>query len=221
MSSASAVRTCASTAWRGRAATSCFGRTIQVWNAWHQTDAFRDGKPWLLRFFDRVRFFPVSHEELTDWRRDFPLGRRSIRIEEDVFRLSDYRAFLAENAGSIAAFQARREAAFAEERAEWERNGEFDRVAALTEESVGGDASVEIDLPAGCDLVEAPFGGSLWKLLATEGTSVAAGETIAIIEAMKMEAPVTSPIGGIVRRVYVQERQSIAPGGAMIAVEPA
>ena len=37
-----------------------FGRTIQVWNTYRQTDAFTDGKPWLLRFFDQIRFFPVS-----------------------------------------------------------------------------------------------------------------------------------------------------------------
>ena len=198
-----------------------FGRTIQVWNSWRRTDAFRDGKPWLLRFFDRVRFFPVSHEELTEWRRDFPLGRRSIRIDEEVFRLADYRALMANNAESIAVFQARRQAAFDAERAEWERNGEFDRVAALTEDAGQREAAAAIDVPGGSELVEAPFGGSIWKLLASEGARVAAGEPIAIIEAMKMESQVTSPISGIVRRVYVQEKQAIAPGGAMLAIEPA
>jgi len=198
-----------------------FGRTIQVWNAWRQTDAFRDGKPWLLRFFDRVRFFPVSHDELTEWRRDFPLGRRAIRIEEEVFRLSDYRAFLAENAESIAAFQTRRQAAFAEERDRWERDGEFDRVAALTEEADAAAATSDIDLPQGCELVEAPFGGSLWKLLVEEGATVEAGQTIAVIEAMKMESAVASPAAGTVRRVYVKEKQSLVPGGAMLALEPA
>ncbi len=198
-----------------------FGRTIQVWNAWRQTDAFRDGKPWLLRFFDRIRFFPVSHDELSEWRRDFPLGRRAIRIEEELFRLSEYRAFLAENDASIAAFQMTRQAAFDEERADWERNGEFDRVAALTDEAGGGAAEAEIDLPDGCELVEAPLGGSLWKLLVGEGAQVTAGDTIGIIEAMKMESPVTSPVSGIVRRVYVTERQPMAPGGAMLAVEVA
>src|SRR5215469_7177685 len=44
-----------------------FGRTIQVWNSYRQ-----DAQPWLLRFFDQIRFFPVTHSELTEWRRDFP-----------------------------------------------------------------------------------------------------------------------------------------------------
>jgi urea carboxylase len=198
-----------------------FGRTIQVWNTWQQTDAFTEGKPWLLRFFDRIRFFPVSHEELTEWRRDFPLGRRSIRVEEKTFRLSEYRAFMANNADGIAAFESQRNAAFAAERSEWERNGEFDRVAALIQDADSDAIAAAIDLPDGSELVEAPFGGSIWKLIAAEGMRVEIGDVIAVIEAMKMECQVTSPTAGIVRRVYVSERQPIGPGAAMLAIEPA
>ncbi len=54
-----------------------FGRTIQVWNTHGRSPSFADGKPWLLRFFDQIRFFPVSHDELAEWRRDFPFGRRA------------------------------------------------------------------------------------------------------------------------------------------------
>ena len=198
-----------------------FGRTIQVWNTWRQTDAFVDGKPWLLRFFDRVRFFPVDHDELTAWRRDFPLGRRAIRVEQEVFRLADYRAFLAEHADSIASFQATRQTAFDAERAAWERDGEFDRVAALSAAGSTAAAAAPIDLPPGSELVEAPFGGSLWKLLTHEGAKVQAGAAIAVIEAMKMESEVVSPLTGTVRRVYVKERQLLGAGSAMLAIEPA
>ncbi|MCC6826896.1 MAG: urea carboxylase [Novosphingobium sp.] len=198
-----------------------FGRTIQVWNSWRQTSAFGEGKPWLLRFFDRIRFFPVSHEELTEWRRDFPLGRRDIRIDEGVFRLSEYRAFLAGNAGSIDAFQQQRQAAFDAERADWQARGEFDRLAELASEDDSAAAPAEIDLPAGCELVEAPFGGVVWKLEIAEGDTVVPGQTVAILEAMKMESPVPSPLGGVVRRVYVAERQPVSPGAAMFALEPA
>ncbi|TVV76810.1 urea carboxylase [Sphingomonas solaris] len=194
-----------------------FGRTIQVWNTHRQTDAFVDGKPWLLRFFDQIRFFPVSHDELTEWRRDFPLGRRSIEIEETEFRLADYRAFLDENAGSITAFETQRNAAFAAERADWEARGEFDRVASLVEE-VGGAAADEVALPDGAEMVEAPFGGSVWKLMKAVGDTVAAGETIAVMEAMKMEFPVTSPAAGTVAALYVTERQAVSPGAPMLAL---
>jgi urea carboxylase len=196
-----------------------FGRTIQVWNSWQQTQAFRDGKPWLLRFFDRIRFFPVSHEELTEWRRDFPLGRREIEIEESTFRLSDYREFLRENADSIAAFQQQREAAFAVERADWEARGEFSRIAELESEADDASEAVDIEVPDGCELIEAPFGGILWKLDIAEGAEIASGDTVAIIEAMKMESPVHSPVGGTIRKLYVNERQSVTPGAPLFAVE--
>ncbi len=194
-----------------------FGRSIQVWNTYRKTAAFAEGKPWLLRFFDQIRFFPVSHDELTEWRRDFPLGRRTIEIEETQFRLADYRAFLAENAASIAEFEATRGAAFAAERAEWERLGEFDRVASLIEETDDGPADA-IALPEGAELVEAPFGGSVWKLLKVPGDTVTAGETIAVLEAMKTEFPVESPAAGTVTALFVTERQAVSAGTPILAL---
>ncbi|MAC58027.1 MAG: urea carboxylase [Novosphingobium sp.] len=193
-----------------------FGRTIQVWNTYRQTDAFIEGKPWLLRFFDQIRFYPVSADELTEWRREFPNGRRSIKIEPSEFRLADYRAFVAENAESIAEFEARRQEAFDEERAEWQRRGEFDRI---TEPEVVEDAQAgAIDLPDGADLIEAPYGGVVSKLLVAAGDEVNAGDRIAVIEAMKMEAPVESPGSGTVAALYMQEGKSLQPGAPMLAL---
>jgi urea carboxylase len=194
-----------------------FGRTIQVWNTHRQTDAFTGGKPWLLRFFDQIRFFPVSHDELTQWRRDFPLGRRSIRIEETEFRLADYRAFLADNAGSIDAFQQQRQAAFDAERADWARRGEFDRVAELTGSGESLVPEAALVLPEGTECVEAPFGGVIWKMLAAPGDRVGPTTSLAIIEAMKMEFPVEAPGAGTIEAVYVTERQPIQPGAPMFA----
>jgi hypothetical protein len=72
--SASAGPICASTGMEGPGGYQLFGRTIQVWNTHRETDAFEAGKPWLLRFFDQIRFFKVSAEELADWRRISPAG---------------------------------------------------------------------------------------------------------------------------------------------------
>ncbi|TAD80050.1 MAG: carboxyltransferase domain-containing protein, partial [Sphingomonadales bacterium] len=198
-----------------------FGRTIQVWNTHRQTDAFTGGKPWLLRFFDQIRFFPVSAEELTEWRRDFPHGRRSIRVEESTFRLADYRAFLADNADSIAAFAATRQAAFDAERAAWQASGEFDRVTDLLAAESGAGEAAAVEVPEGADLIEAPFGGSVWKLLVAPGDTVAEGEVIAVIEAMKMECPFESPMSGTVAALYIIEHQALAPGAPMLALRRA
>jgi urea carboxylase len=196
-----------------------FGRTIQVWNTYRQTEDFVDGKPWLLRFFDQVKFFPVSAGELVEWRREFPAGRRKLKIEQTTFSLKDYRAFLSANADGIASFQAQREAAFAAERERWRASGEFERVEALTQEDDSG-ASAEAELPPGCEMIEAPLGGSVWKLEAKIGDRVAADGVVAIVEAMKTECAVHAPVGGIIRAVYVKEKQMVAPGAALFAIEP-
>ena len=198
-----------------------FGRTIQVWNTHRQTDAFTQGKPWLLRFFDQIRFFPVSAEELAEWRRDFPHGRRAIRIEETTFRLAEYRKFLADNAASIVAFETTRQAAFDAERAAWEASGEFDRVSALLGADSGAGDAAAVEVPEGADLIEAPFGGSVWKLLVSPGDHVAEGEVIAVIEAMKMECPFEAPASGMVEAVYIAESQSVHPGAPMLALRRA
>ncbi|WP_026092142.1 urea carboxylase [Porphyrobacter sp. AAP82] len=198
-----------------------FGRTIQVWNTHRQEGAFTEGKPWLLRFFDQIRFFPVSAGELAEWRRDFPHGRRSIRIEEATFRLADYRQFLKDNAASIAAFEGARQAAFDAERAAWEASGEFDRVSALLGADSGAGDAAAIEVPEGADLIEAPFGGSVWKLLVSPGDEVAEGEVIAVIEAMKMECPFEAPASGTVEAVYIAESQSVHPGAPMLALRRA
>jgi urea carboxylase len=195
-----------------------FGRTIQVWNTHRQTDAFVDGKPWLLRFFDQIRFFPVSAEELAEWRRDFPNGRRSVRVEQSEFRLADYRAFLAENAASIAAFEATRQAAFDAERAAWQASGEFDRVTDLLAEDAPAEDAAPVNVPDGAELIEAPFGGSVWKLLVAPGDAVEAGDVIAVIEAMKMECPLESPASGTIAALYIEERQALHPGAPMLAL---
>ena len=195
-----------------------FGRTIQVWNSHRQTDAFVDGNPWLLRFFDQIRFFPVTAEELVEWRRDFPLGRRSIRTEQSEFNLSEYRRFLADNHAQIAAFEAARQAAFADERAEWERCNEFARI----EDSAGEPTEVTTEArsaPAGTVFIEAPFGGSVIRVDIRAGDRIEKGGAVAIIEAMKTECVVTSPSAGIIREIYATERQDVAPGMPLAAIQ--
>ncbi|WP_432278672.1 5-oxoprolinase/urea amidolyase family protein [Nocardia carnea] len=95
------------------------GRTTQVWSRTdHET-------PWLLRFFDRISWYPVSAEELLDLRADFAAGRGELRAVDGEFRLAEHRRFLADNAESIDEFRTRQAAAFAAERESWRRSGEL------------------------------------------------------------------------------------------------
>jgi urea carboxylase len=51
-----------------------------------------------------------------------------------------------------------------------------------------------------------------------EGDDVKAGDTIAVLEAMKMECPVESPGSGTVAALYMEEKQALQPGAPMLAL---
>ncbi len=91
------------------------GRTVPVWR--HVPGSTE--RPWLLRPFDRLRFVPVSAEELAERRAAIKAGRSDLTTTPATFRLAEVRALEAEHAAEIATFQSRRQAAFDAERAAW------------------------------------------------------------------------------------------------------
>jgi urea carboxylase len=104
------------------------GRTTQVWNRGADgAGPFEPGTPWLLRDFDRIRWFPVEAEELLEMREEMAAGRLDVRIEDGQFRRADHEAFLAREAEGIAAFRQTQRQAFAAERDAWAAAGEFTR----------------------------------------------------------------------------------------------
>ncbi|MBB3456330.1 urea carboxylase [Rhizobium sp. BK313] len=191
-----------------------FGRTIQVWNTWRQTQVFSKQKPWLLDFFDQIRFFPVSHEELTEARAAFPHGGYPIRIEESEFSYAAYEAELAANAQPIGAFKARQQSAFEAERQRWKDLGlDSFSVDEGTGPGLGGD------IPEGCFGIESAVPGNVWKILVEEGQPVVAGETLAIIESMKMEINVTAHAAGRVRDLRAGPGRNVKAGDVLVVLE--
>jgi urea carboxylase len=184
------------------------GRTVQMWNRYRQTASFRDGKPWLLRFFDQIRFYPVSEEQLLDHRRDFPLGRFDVRIEDTTFSLRDYNAFLATEAPSITAFKTRQQAAFEAERERWRESGQ----AEWSSEEATGNAQAFASLPDGASYLSAVVPGSVWQIVAQPGQSVREGDTLAILESMKMEIAVKALSDGVLAEWLVAEGKPVAAG---------
>ena len=193
-----------------------FGRTCQMWNTHRATGAFEPGKPWLLRFFDRIQFYPVSSDELLDFRDAFLEGKRKVEIEPGRFGLADHLAFVRDNADSIAAFNARRQAAFDAERARWqESSNEWTGDATL-------DASgpeVDDSLPPGTTALESPVPGSVWKVLVEPGSAVAEGEVLIVVESMKMEIEVCAPSAGEVREVRCAEGSAVQLGQTLVILD--
>jgi pyruvate carboxylase len=68
--------------------------------------------------------------------------------------------------------------------------------------------------------VAAPFSGVV-TLQVEEGSMVEAGQSVASIEAMKMEAAITASIGGRVRRLAIPKTQQVDAGDLLVEIEPA
>jgi len=81
--------------------------------------SFEPGTPWLLRYFDRIAFYPVSAAELLDLRADMAAGRGDVEIRDGEFSMAGYDRFLAQHDESIAAFRAQQAESFAAERRAW------------------------------------------------------------------------------------------------------
>lgn len=186
------------------------GRTLQMWNRYRQTKEF--SQPWLLRFFDQIRFYPVDPDQLKTIREDFPLGNYPIKIEETTFKLADYQQFLQDQADPIERFQSQRQQAFADELEQWKRDGQ------LTYQQDEGVAEQEQEqvLPEGVCGVDSPVSGSVWQLQVAVGDTVAAGDVVMILESMKMEIAVHASAAGTVNKILRQQGQPVTAGQTLV-----
>ena len=67
--------------------------------------------------------------------------------------------------------------------------------------------------------VKAPLAGSVSKVLVEKGQSVAAGDTLVVLEAMKMETEITAPADGVVADVPVAVGDAVQGGQVLVAFE--
>ncbi len=192
------------------------GRTVQMWNTYRTTKEFTPGHPWLLRFFDQIRFYPVSAEELLDMRDRFPHGRFELDIQEQQFNLRDYHAFLDGIRGETHAFKQNQQAAFEAERDRW-RAANLDREIEVAEDAA---PVAEAPVPPGCRALKSPAHASVWHLAVKAGDRVEAGQRLVVVESMKMEIAVATPHAGVVVEVLCAQGAQVAAGQSLLFVRP-
>ena len=88
------------------------------------------------------------------------------------------------------------------------------------EEEVKQEASQEVkEEPITGKVVEAPMPGSIFKLQVQVGDTVSKGQSVIILEAMKMENNIASDYAGKVKRIFVKEGMSVQAGAKLIEIE--
>lgn len=189
------------------------GRTLPIWNKFLKNPVFQNGEPWLLKFFDRVRYYEVTEEELTQQREAFREGRLTIRIEEEDFNLAEYEDFLQENAESIAAFKASQQEAFTREVALWQ-----------ADEAAQVDAALQVRINSGPIEVDghpvtADISGNIWKLLVEPGQAVEPDQPLLIVEAMKMEFSIYADRSAKVSAIHCTPGKQVNAGDLLLVLE--
>ncbi|MBQ3782401.1 MAG: urea carboxylase [Lachnospiraceae bacterium] len=190
------------------------GRTVQMWNPLQETKFFTKDKPWLLNFFDQIKFYPCSAEEILQYREDFLRGKFEIQVEETSFHLGEYKEYLESIKESSKKFKKHQEAAFEAEKQRWVEQGldHFDS----EEETVTSEDRV---LPEGSEGIEAAIPGSVWKILVEEGQQVKKGENVVILESMKMEFPIAAEEDGVVTAVCVTPGEQVLAGQYVVGIK--
>jgi acetyl-CoA carboxylase biotin carboxyl carrier protein len=67
--------------------------------------------------------------------------------------------------------------------------------------------------------VKAELVGNLWKIVVEVGQQVEEDDTLMILESMKMEIPITTPVAGVVREIRVSEGDVVQEGQTVAVVE--
>lgn len=186
------------------------GRTVPIWNKFKKNKQF-EHKEWFLQFFDQIKFFEVSETELDEWRSDFEHGLKTIHIEDTTFDYAKYCQFLKSEEKSIKAFQEQQKMAFDTEVERWKDD-------IVASDDVIQNEHLQQDFSQYTS-INASMTGNIWKILVQEGQMVKKNDTVAIIEAMKMELPVHASEDGQIKAIVCRAGQTVHGGEPLIYME--
>ncbi|KAI1848467.1 hypothetical protein JX266_005773 [Neoarthrinium moseri] len=162
------------------------GMTIPGVDVYGSKLDFSEQQPWMFQDMDVITYYEVTEDEYDRQMALFRSGGYRFEYEEDVFDMATHNEFLQQTRDetqqvqqNIAAAQAKMvklEKKLLEEWIAEKMSNEPDpnELQALLEDS-------------GNRVVESPVNANVWKMLAVEGETLRKGQTVAILEAMKME----------------------------------
>jgi urea carboxylase len=180
------------------------GRSIPIWSTYNNP-------PWLLDFFDHVSFYLCSDEELLKIRDDYKLNKYKPEISNTTISLKEYKKFLNDNRTSIEEYQKINNIKSISERVDWSTMKDADH-------SVVEKNDEEMDL-SNCFRLKSNVYGNLYEIKIKEGEEIKAGQSIMLIEVMKMSIYINSPIDGTVKKIIAHQGKIVKPGEVLVAIK--
>jgi biotin carboxyl carrier protein len=71
---------------------------------------------------------------------------------------------------------------------------------------------------AGGETIESPIPGLVVAIKVQVGDTVAAGQAVAVVEAMKMQNELSATVGGVVKAIHVEERKTVEAGAKLVTL---
>lgn len=221
------------------------GMTLPGVDVYGSKIGFSETKPWMFEDMDLITYYEVSEEEYDRQMLRFRAGTYQFEYEDDVFDMEKHNILLRESEDEVQRTQARIATAQAEmalrenqlleewvaEKKSHETDpGELSRllegeytIAYLRIVAVSYRLCPPLTrvLDPSNRVIEAPVNANVWKVLTNEGDTIRKGQTIAILEAMKMEINVNVEDdldAAKVLKALIQPGQSVEAGQACVVV---
>jgi biotin carboxyl carrier protein len=209
------------------------GQTIPCFDMFGYKSGFSPERPWLFQDFDLINFERVSEAEIDSQLLRFRAGTYEWQWEPAEFDMAEHNKLLVDTADEVKEMRARQAkaqdemtAAEADSLARWREEKEKNKVDVSSIESMlNGTHSNPLEhqlsytdilcADPAISSIDAPTASNVWKVLVEAGQTVTAGQTVAILEAMKMEINVDVPPDwseAKVERVLVQPGEVVKAG---------
>lgn len=99
-----------------------------------------------------------------------------------------------------------------------EKEGKIEAESAKEVKEEKPKETVKTSISGGDTKVEAPMQGLVVSVDVSAGQKVKAGETLIVLEAMKMENPIVAPVDGTVAGIYVSKGDTVETGTLMVSL---
>jgi len=191
------------------------GRTVPCFDLLGFKQDFSPTRPWLFQDFDLITYYAVSEAELDEKLALFRSGRYKFEWEEVEFDMGAHNSLLRDTSEEVRGMRAK-QAAAQDEMVKAE-NESLARWRVEKSKNKVDESMVDklLDDPA-ISTIEAPVDANVWKIQVSEGDEVTPNQTIAILEAMKLEMAVNAPEDlkrAKVEKLLVQQGETIRAGG--------